>query len=171
MTISLSSASLPVFAKFLGNLRHLLTKAQADVQARGYDEQALVQFRLSPDMLPFKRQISIACDAGKLWAARVSGLEAPVYENTEETLEALVGRIDKTLAWLKTVPPAALDGLEDKQVTFPSGKTATRTMSGEDYLKNWALPNMFFHITTAYAILRHNGVVIGKNEFLMGAGS
>ena len=107
MTISLSSASLPVFAKFLCNLRHLLTKAQADVQARGYDEQALVQFRLAPDMLPFKRQISIACDAGKLWAARVSGLEAPVYENTEETLEALVGRIDKTLAWLKTVPPAA----------------------------------------------------------------
>ena len=83
----------------------------------------------------------------------------------------MVGRIDKTLAWLKTVPPAALDGLEDKQVTFPSGKTATRTMRGEDYLKNWALPNMFFHITTAYAILRHNGVAIGKNEFLMGAGS
>ncbi len=171
MTISLSSASLPVFAKFLGNLRHLLTKAQADVLARGYDEQALVQYRLSPDMLPFKRQISIACDAAKLCAARISGLEAPVFENTEDTLEALVGRIDKTLAWLQTVPPAALDGLEDKQVTFPSGKNATRTMSGQDYLKNWALPNMFFHITTAYAILRHNGVVIGKNEFLMGAGS
>jgi len=170
MTISLSSASLPVFAKFLGNLRHLLTKAQADVLARGYDEQALVQYRLSPDMLPF-RQISIACDAAKLCAARISGLEAPVFENTEETLEALVGRIDKTLAWLQTVPPAALDGLEDKQVTFPSGKNATRTMSGQDYLKNWALPNMFFHITTTYAILRHNGVAIGKNEFLMGAGS
>jgi hypothetical protein len=170
MSITLSSASLPVFAKFLGNLRHLLTKAQADVQARGYDEQALVQYRLAPDMLPFKRQISIACDAAKLCAARISGLEAPVFENTEETLEELVNRIDKTLAWLQTVPPAALDGLEDKQITFPSSKT-TRTMRGEDYVKNWALPNMFFHITTAYTILRHNGVVIGKNEFLMGAGA
>ena len=171
MSITLSSASLPVFAKFLGNLRHLLTKAQADVLARGYDEQALVQYRLAPDMLPFKRQICIACDAAKLCAARISGLEAPVFENTEDTLEELVGRIDKTLAWLQTVPPAALDGLEDKQVTFPAGKTATRTMRGEDYLKNWALPNMFFHITTAYAILRHNGVAIGKTEFLMGAGA
>ena len=171
MSISLSSASLPVFQKFLGNLRHLLTKAQADVQARGYDEQALVQYRLAPDMLPFKRQICIACDAAKLCVARISGLEAPVFENTEDTLEELVARIDKTLTWLQTVPPAALDGLEDKQVTFPSGKTATRTMRGEDYLKNWALPNMFFHITTAYAILRHNGVAIGKNEFLMGAGA
>ena len=170
MTISLSSASLPVFDKFLGNLRHLLTKAQADVQARGYDEQALVQFRLAPDMLPFKTQIYIACDAAKLCAARISGLEAPVFENTENTLEELIARIDKTRAWLKTVPPAALDGLDDKEVTVPTGRTTTRLMRGEDYLKNWALPNMFFHITTAYAILRHNGVTIGKTDFLLGAG-
>ncbi len=171
MSLSLSSASLPVFDKFLSNLRHLLTKAQADVLARGYDEQALVQFRLAPDMLPFKTQIFIACDAPKLCAARISGLEAPVFENTENTLEELIARVDKTMAWLKTVPPAALDGQDDKEVTFPSGKTTTRTMRGEDYLKNWALPNMFFHITTAYAILRHNGVAIGKTEFLLGAGS
>ena len=171
MSLSLSSASLPVFDKFLSNLRHLLTKAQADVQARGYDEQVLVQYRLAPDMLPFKTQIFIACDAAKLCAARISGLEAPVFENTENTLEELLARIDKTLAWLKTVPPSALDGQDGKEVTFPSGKATTRTMRGEDYLKNWALPNMFFHITTAYAILRHNGVAIGKNEFLLGAGS
>jgi hypothetical protein len=170
MTISLSSASLPVFDKFLGNLRHLLSQAQADVQTRGYDEQALVQFRLAPDMLPFKTQIYIACDAAKLCAARISGLDAPIFENTENTLDELMARIDKTLAWLKTVPPTALDGLEDREFTIPSGKTTTRTMRGEDYLKNWTLPNMFFHITMAYAILRHNGVALGKTEFLLGAG-
>ena len=158
MSISLSTASLPVFAKFLGNLRHILSKAQADVAARGYDEQALVQYRLSPDMLPFKTQICLACDAAKLCAARIAGLDAPKYDNTENTL-----------AWLKTVPAGALDGLEAKEVSFPVGKTGSRTMSAEDYVKTWALPNMFFHITTAYAILRHNGVALGKSDFLAGA--
>ena len=169
MSITLSSASLPVFTKFLGNLRHILTKAQADVAARGYDEQALVEYRLAPDMLPFKTQICIACDAAKLCVARVAGLDAPKFDNTENTLAELVARIDKTLAWLQTVPPNVLDGLEDKEITFPVGKTGSRTMRGEDYVKTWALSNMFFHITTAYAILRHNGVVIGKSDYLVGA--
>lgn len=169
MSITLSSASLPVFTKFLGNLRHILTKAQADVAARGYDEQALVQYRLAPDMLPFKTQICIACDAAKLCAARISGLEAPKYENTENTLAELIVRIDNTVAWLQTVPAGAIDGQEATEITFPVGKAGTRTMSAEDYLKTWALPNMFFHITTAYAILRHNGVALGKSDFLAGA--
>lgn len=169
MSITLASASLPVFEHFLGNLRHLLTKAQADVSARGYDEQALVQFRLAPDMLPFKAQIFIACDAAKLCAARIGGLEAPKFENTENTLAELIGRIDKTVAWLKTVPADAIDGQEAKEITIPLGKDRTRTMRAEDYLKTWALPNMFFHITTAYDILRHNGVVLGKADYLAGA--
>ena len=168
MSISLSSASLPVFIRFLGNLRHLLAKAQADVAARGYDEQVLVQYRLAPDMLPFKTQICIACDAAKLCVARISGLEAPAYENTENTLDELMARIDKTVAWLQTVPAGALDGLEAKEISFPVGKSSTRTLSGEDYLKTWALPNVFFHITTAYAILRHNGVALGKSDYLVG---
>lgn len=168
MTISLSSASLPVFAKYLGNLRHLLSKAQADVAARGYDQQALVQYRLAPDMLPFKIQICIACDAAKLCAARLSGLEAPVYENTENTLEELITRIDNTLAWLATVPAASIDGQEAKPITFKVGKTETKTMNGEDYLKFWTLPNVFFHVTAAYLILRHNGVVLGKGDYLTG---
>jgi len=166
--MKLSHASLPVFNQFLGNLKHLLVKAQADVTARGYDEQALVQYRLAPDMLPFRTQICIACDAAKLCAARIGDLEAPKYDNTETTLAQLVQRIDNTLAWLKTVPAAALDGQEDKEITFPSGKNATRTMKAQDYLQAWALPNMYFHITTAYTILRHNGVVIGKSDFLLG---
>ena len=169
MSISLSSASLPVFTKFLGNLRHILTKAQADVAARGYDEQAIVQYRLSPDMLPFKMQICIACDAAKLCAARITGLDAPKYENTENTLAELITRIDNTVAWLQTVPANALAGLAAREVTFPVGKAGTRTLTAEDYVKTWALPNMFFHITTAYAILRHNGVAIGKTDFLAGA--
>ena len=171
MSLSLSSASLPVFQKFLRNLRHLLVKAQADVAARGYDEQALVQYRLAPDMLPFKTQICIACDAAKLCVARISGLDAPKYENTENTLAELVGRVDNTVQWLASVPSNALDGLEGKQVTFPVGKTDTMTMSADDYVKTWAMPNMYFHITTAYAILRHNGVSIGKRDYLTGKGA
>ena len=166
--MNLSSASLPVFVQFLGNLRHLLVKAQADVTARGYDEQALLQYRLAPDMLPFKTQICIACDAAKLCVARIGGLDAPKYENTENTLAELVQRVDNTVAWLKTVPASALDGLEDKEVTFPVGKSGTRTLTGQAYVLTWALPNVFFHITTAYTILRHNGVVIGKSDYLVG---
>jgi hypothetical protein len=167
--VTLSSASLPVFIQFLGNLRHLLAKAQADVAARGYDEQALVQYRLAPDMLPFKTQICIACDAAKLCVARIGGLDAPKYENTENTLAELVQRVDNTVAWLKTVPASALDGLEDTEVTFPVGKTGTRTLTGQAYVMTWALPNVFFHVTTAYTILRHNGVVIGKSDYLVGS--
>jgi hypothetical protein len=120
-------------------------------------------------MLPFRSQIFIACDAAKLCVARITGLDAPKYDNTENSMSELILRIDNTVAWLKTVPAAALDGLETKEVTFPVGKTGTRTMSAEDYVKTWALPNMFFHITTAYNILRHNGVAIGKSDFLAGA--
>jgi len=169
MSITLYSASVPVFIQFLGNLRHLLEKAQADVQARGYDEQALVQYRLAPDMLPFKTQICIACDAAKLCAARISGIDAPKYENTENTLTELIARIDATVAWLQTVPAASIDNQDAKEITFPVGKTATRTLSAEAYLKTWALPNVFFHITTAYAILRHNGIALGKADYLVGA--
>ena len=169
MSVSLSSCSLPVFAKFLGNLRHILIKAQADVAQRGYDEQALVQYRLAPDMLPFKTQICIACDAAKLCAARISGIDAPKYDNTENTLSELIARIEKTMKWLQTVPAASLDGLQDKEVTFPVGRDKSRTLSAQVYLQTWALPNMFFHITTAYAILRHNGVTLGKSDYLTGA--
>lgn len=169
MSITLYSASVPVFVQFLGNLRHLLLKAQTDVATRGYDEQALVQFRLAPDMLPFKTQICIACDAAKLCAARVSGLDAPKYDNTENTLAELITRIDNTVTWLKTVPASAMDQQENKEITFPVGKTGTRTLTGEAYVKTWALPNVFFHITTAYAILRHNGVSLGKVDYLSGS--
>lgn len=168
MAISMSSASLPVFKLMLGNLKHILDKGQAHSQARKYDPLVLTQSRLAPDMFPLSRQVMIACDAAKLGVARMAGLEAPKFDDTETSFEELKARIDKTLAWLATVPADALDGIEDKPVTFPVGKEATRTMKAEDYLKHWVLPNLYFHITTAYAILRHNGVEVGKGDYLLG---
>lgn len=168
MTLSMSSASLPIFKTTLGNLSHILSKAQAHAEARKYDPSALTTFRLAPDMLPFTRQITIACDAAKNGVARISGLEAPKFEDNEVTLEELNARIRKTLDWLATVPAEKLDGTEDKDITFPIGDK-TRTMKGEAYLKHWMLPNFFFHVTMAYAILRHNGVELGKSDYLAGA--
>ncbi len=169
MSISMSSASVPVFQHMLGNLKHFLDKAQAHAEARKFDPSALTQYRLAPDMLPFTRQVLIACDAAKLGVARIGGLEAPRFEDTETTLPELKARIDKTLDWLATVKPEQLDGTEAKDVTFPVGRDgSTRTMKAEAFLKHWVLPNFFFHVTTAYAILRHNGVELGKADYLRG---
>ena len=169
MSISMSSASLPVFKTMLANLDHLLGKAQSHIEARGIDPAAITQFRLAPDMLPFTRQILIACDAAKNGVARISGVEAPKFADTEATLAELRERIQKTLDYLASVPAESMDGKEEKEITFPVGREATRTMQAQAYLTTWALPNMFFHITTAYNILRHNGVQIGKMDYLMGA--
>lgn len=164
--MNLSDACLPVFQQMLGNLSHLLDKAAADAAARGYDAQVLINDRLAPDMLPLKAQVFIACDAAKLCAARVGGLEAPVFEDKADTLDELKARIAATRDWLKSVPAAALDADPDRDVTFPVGRSNTRTMKAADYVRLYALPNMFFHVTTAYAILRHNGVEIGKMDYL-----
>ncbi|WP_342617381.1 DUF1993 domain-containing protein [Rhodoferax sp. GW822-FHT02A01] len=169
MSISMSSASLPVFAGMLSNLSHLLDKAQAFVDTKKCDPVAITQYRLAPDMLPFTKQIQIACDAAKNGIARLSGMEAPRFPDDEQTLAELKERIAKTLAYLQTVPAHAVDGTESKEITFPVGRDTMRTMQGEAYLKQWVLPNLFFHITTAYAILRHNGVDVGKKDYLLGA--
>jgi uncharacterized protein len=168
MTISMSSASLPVCQTMLGNLAHILDKGQAHAQAKGFDAAALLQYRMAPDMLPFTRQIQIACDAAKNGVARLSGAEAPRFEDNEASFADLKARINKTLDFLASVPAASLDGTEEKEITFPIGKDKTRTMPGEAYLKHVMLPNMFFHITMAYAILRHNGVELGKTDYLAG---
>jgi hypothetical protein len=164
----MSSASLPIFQRMLENLGHILDKGLAHAQARKFDPMVLTQYRLAPDMLPFSRQVLIACDAAKLGVARIAGLEAPRFEDTETSFAELRGRIDRTLSWLATVDPRQLDGTEDKEVTFPVGREATRTLKAEAYLKHWVLPNFFFHVTTAYAILRHNGVELGKADYLNG---
>lgn len=169
MSITLSSASLPVFQTALSNLLHCLKKAEANAAARKFDPNVFVTMRLAPDMLPFAAQIRIACDAAKNGTARLAGMEAPKFEDNETTFAELQARIAKTLDWLATVPAASIDGREEADITFPVGRDKTRTMKGEAYLKHYALPNMFFHVVTAYALLRHNGVDIGKTDYLVGA--
>ena len=169
MTISMSSATLPMCTRMLTNLHHILGKAEQFVDTKKIDPTALTTYRLSPDMLPFTRQILIACDAVKNGVARLGGLEAPKFDDTEASLAQLKDRIQKTLDFIATVPPSAIDGTEDKEITFPAGPGKTRTLKGQDYLNGWMMPNMYFHITTAYSILRHNGVEVGKIDYLLGA--
>ncbi len=172
MSITLSSASLPIFTTMLGNLSHCLDKALANAAARKFDPNVLMTTRLAPDMLPFVVQVRAACDIAKHGAARLGALQAPVHADDETTLEQLKARIAVTLDYLATVPASAIDGREQAEITFPVGRDGTtRTMLGEAYLKHWVLPNFFFHVTTAYALLRHNGVDLGKADYLLGSGS
>ena len=167
MPMSMYSASVPVFQHVLGNLSHILDKAEANALARKFEPSVLLAARLAPDMLPFTRQVLIACDAAKNGIARISGVEAPKFEDNESTFGELRARIQKTLDYLGKVPAGAVDGKEETEFTFPVGK-ATRTMKGQAYLTTWVLANFFFHVTTAYAILRHNGVDLGKSDYLVG---
>jgi len=168
MTISMSSASVPVFKNLLANLSHILDKGQAHAEAKKFDPANLMSYRLAPDMLPFTKQVQIACDAAKNGIARISGVEAPKFEDTENSFPELKERIRKTIEYLDSVPADKLDGTEAKEITFPVGRDATRTMTGEAYLKHWAYANFHFHVTMAYAILRHNGVELGKSDYLAG---
>lgn len=169
MPISLHSATVPVFVHMLRNLSHILEKGEAYAAERKIEPSALTTFRLAPDMLPFTRQILIACDAAKNGVARVSGVEAPKFEDNETTFPELKARIQKTLDYLASVPAGALDGKEEVDVTFPVGRDRSRTMKAQAYLTTWVLPNFFFHVTTSYAILRNNGVPLGKADYLAGA--
>ena len=169
MAMSMYEASVPVFQHMLRNLAHFLDKGEANAQARKFDASVLAGARLAPDMLPLARQVLIASDAAKLAVARISGQDAPKFEDTEQTFGELRARIQRTIDYLATVPASALDGREDREITFPIGRDKTRTMTAQAYLTTWALPNFFFHVTTTYAILRHNGVDLGKSDYLAGA--
>jgi hypothetical protein len=169
MSISLHSATVPMFQHFLRNLGHVLDKGEAYAAEKKFDPTALTTYRLAPDMLPFTRQVLIACDAVKNGVARVSGVEAPKFEDNEATFAELKVRIEKTLDYLATVPASAMDGKEDMDITFPVGREKTLTMKAQAYLTTWVTPNFFFHVTTSYAILRHNGAPLGKADYLAGA--
>jgi len=165
MQISMYQASVPRFINMLGNLAAILDKAQAHVDVKKLDETALTGFRLYPDMLPMARQVMIAGDTAKGLAARLAGVEIPVYEDTEKTLAELKARIAKTVAYLQTFTPAQIDGSEDREIVIKRRDQETR-YTGLQFLLGHAVPNFYFHVTTAYVILRHNGVEIGKRDYL-----
>ena len=165
MNISMYQASVPRFVNILGNLSNLLDKAQAYADARKIDPAVLPSFRLFPDMLPMTKQVQIACDTAKGAVARLAGLEIPVHEDSEKTLAELKARIAKTLAFLQTVRPEQIDGSEDRDIVIKRGDKEMH-YKGLAFLLGQALPNIYFHVTTAYNILRHNGVEIGKRDYL-----
>ncbi len=168
MQISMSSTALGTCRRMLENLSHILDVGEACALARNIDPLILTGDRLAPDMFPLRRQVQVACDVAKNGLARIAGVEAPRFEDTETSFAELRERIAKTLAFLESVPTALIDGTEEKAVTFPAGKDTTRTLAGFEYLSSWVLPNLYFHVTMAYAILRHNGVDVGKGDYLRG---
>ena len=165
MTISMYQASVPRFANILGNLSGILDKAQAHVDAKKIDATVLTGYRLFPDMLPMTTQVQIACDTAKGVVARLAGIEIPAYEDNEKTLADLKARVARTIAFIQTMTPAQIDGTEDKEIITRRGDKETR-YTGMQFLLGHAVPNFYFHVTTTYNILRHNGVEIGKRDFL-----
>ena len=165
MTISMYQASVPRFVNILGNLSNILDKAQAHIDAKKLDPAALTSYRLFPDMLPMTKQVQIAGDTAKGAVARLAGMEIPAYEDNENTLADLKARIAKTVAFIQAVTPAQIDGSEDKEIVIKRGDKETR-YKGMQFLLGQALPNFYFHVTTAYNILRHNGVELGKRDYL-----
>ncbi|NRR28814.1 DUF1993 domain-containing protein [Oxalobacteraceae bacterium] len=165
MTLSIYSASIPVFKQILNSLIVILDKAEAHATEKKIDPNALLQFRLFPDMFPFTRQIQIAADFAKGCAARLAGQDVPAYEDTEQSFAELKARLVTTLAFIDSIPQAAFEGSETRAITTGSGEK-TKHFTGQTYLFHYALPHFFFHATTAYNLLRHNGVDIGKKNFI-----
>lgn len=165
MPFTIHDASAPVLLHTLGQLAHLLDKGLAHAQSAGFDPAVLVQARLAPDMFPLARQVQSASDASKFAVARLTGVESPRFPDVETTFEELQQRITNTRTYIASVPRAAYEGAEDRPVTIKTGK-GELNFTGAAYLQHFALPNFFFHVTTAYAILRHNGVPVGKMDFL-----
>ncbi|MCO4054213.1 MAG: DUF1993 domain-containing protein [Bosea sp.] len=165
MSLSLHAASVPVLIHSLTALAAILTKAEAHATAQRIDPNALLQARLYPDMLPLVRQVQITCDMAKAGASRLAQMEVPSHPDTETTFPELQARVQKVIDLLKGIPASAIDGGEDRIVTI---KVAGNEMSftGADYLVRWVNPNFFFHLTTSYALLRHNGLPIGKRDYL-----
>ena len=165
MKLSMYQASTVRFAAMLRNLSAILDKAGAHAAARKIEPAALTGFRLYPDMLPFTRQVQIACDSAKGAVARLAGVEVPKHEDSEQTFAELQSRIAKTLDFIESVPAAKLEGADERELTIRQRGQDVR-MSGLQYLLAVAQPNFYFHVTTAYNILRHNGVELGKKDFI-----
>ncbi len=165
MSISMYQASVPRIVNMLINLDHLLDKAQSHIDTKKLSEAALTQFRLYPDMFPLIRQVQIACDTAKAVVARLAGVDIPVYEDTEVSIADLKQRIAKTITFIQGFSANQIDGTEEKDIDTKRGDKETH-YKGMQFLLNHAMPNVYFHVTTVYAILRHNGVEIGKRDYL-----
>lgn len=165
-TISMHAASVPAFAKMLDNMLNWLEAAKAHAEARKFPADNYLTLRLAPDMLPFTKQIQIASDAAKGCVARLAGQDIPKYEDNEATLDELSERIRKTRDYLLSVPASAFEGSEDREIAIPRRAGEPLKFDGLNYLRHFAQPNFYFHATTTYALLRHAGVPLGKNDYL-----
>jgi len=165
MTISMYQASVPVFRQYLAGLCGILAKAEAQLPALQVDAPTVLAARLAPDMFPLTRQVQIATDFARGAPARLAGLEMPVWPDVEASLGELRGRIERAIAGLESLTPAQIDGQEARRIALKVGGQPTE-FEGLPYLLHFALPNFFFHTTTAYAILRHHGITIGKRDFM-----
>jgi hypothetical protein len=165
MKVSMYQASVPVFIRMLGNLSAILDKASAHAVEHKIDPAVLLSTRLYPDMFPLLKQVQIATDHARGAPARLGGLEVPMFEDTDNTFADLKARIDKSIAYLKTLSPGQIDGSDEKAIELVT-RTHTLNFKGAEYLLNYAMPNFYFHVTTTYAILRHCGIAIGKRDFI-----
>ncbi|WP_449433188.1 DUF1993 domain-containing protein [Pseudomonas putida] len=166
MSISLYAASVPVFKQMLGSLSDVLAKAEAHATAKNIAPEVLLQARLYPDMFPLVRQVQIAVDFAKGVSARLAGVEVPVYEDTEHTFAELQALLSKAQAFIASIEPAQIDGQEGREIITRPGTPKEKRFTGQNYLLTYGLPQFFFHVTTTYAILRHNGVEVGKRDFM-----
>jgi len=165
MAISMYQASVPVFLRMLTNLKAILAKGAAYAQAKKIDETVLLGARLYPDMFPLTRQVQIACDFARATAARLAGKEPLGIEENEKSFAELSMRVDRSIEYLRTFASSEIDGSEAREIVRPV-RGEPKKFTGINYLEQFALPNFFFHVTTAYAILRHNGVELGKNDYI-----
>ena len=166
MSLTMHSASVPVFTHGLGAMSAWLDKAQAHAEVRKFDSANYLGLRLAPDMLPFKSQIQIATDMVKGCVARLAGQDVPSWEDNEATLAELRARVQKTIDYVGGFSAAQIDGSDAREIVLPTRTGDPRRFSGENYLKQFVLPNFYFHSTTTYALLRHAGVELGKRDFL-----
>ena len=167
MKISMHAMSYDVFKRALMQLQHVMEKAVANAEARKFETGVLVGARLAPDMLPFARQVQLTSDFAKNSMARLAGIDAPKFEDNETTMDELFARVKKTIDFIDSVPAASLEGSETRDIKIPL-RDRTVEFKGLAFLQHWAIPNFFFHHVTAYNLLRHNGVDIGKRDFLGG---
>lgn len=166
MNISMQRASVPVFVQMLGGLRDVLSKAQAQAQERNFEPTALLHARLFPDMFALTRQVQIACDFARGVCARLAGVDVPSAAGGEMDFPTLLALIDESVRFLEHIPEAAFESSESRPITLRPGTPRERHFLGLDYLLSYGLPQFFFHVTTSYALLRHNGVEIGKKDYM-----